>query len=478
MPEPVRLLPDGRPVIWEPNPGPQTRFLTSTADEVLYGGAAGGGKTAGLVAGAIRWAGNPNLRALILRRETTDLDELLTEARRIYPAAAPGASYRGDIHRWTFPAGGFVRFNHCAHETDAFGYQGDEFQYLAFDELTQFSRGQYLEIRSRVRSPHPGLPRFTRNTSNPGGIGHEWVRERWAPWLDPECEVEGLAPRTDPETGARLPPAAAGQVLWFLVDDDKEHERCVPKGTPLAQSRTFIPAKLADNPALALNDPGYVQRIRAMGPVRRRQLEHGDWLVKPSAGLFFKRAWFKFIDAPPAQVVGRVRYWDLAGSPTGDWAAGAKVSRTAEGLFVIESMARTRGTPGEVRGHVRATAEMDGRGVEIDIEQDPGQAGKDQVASYAEMLAGWTVRPRPKRVDKQTAAGPFSSQAEAGNVALVRGPWNEPFIAEAEAFPDGDHDDQIDAGSGAVTALTGAGAGTTLAFAPLHILRQRNPWAV
>lgn len=451
---------NGRPVIWAPHAGPQTKFLASTANEVLYGGAAGGGKSAALVAAPLRWVGNGNFNGLLLRRETTQLDSLLRHARALYGRAAPGVRYRDDKHLYRFASGAHVRFNHCATEADAFDYQGDEFQFVAFDELTHFTEAQYREIRSRVRSSHPDLPRYTRATTNPGGVGHEWVFKRWGPWLDPTFDPAacGLSARFDTD-GKQLPPARPGQVLWVLYRPDGDREEYVPKGTPGAQSRQFIPARLEDNPTLLAEDPGYAQQLLDNDPVRRAQLRDGNWLIKPAKGLYFKRGWFKFLEVAPADVVARVRYWDLAGSPDGDWAAGVRLAKTSAGLYVVEHVMRLRGTPGEVRAAVKATAELDGRDVPVEIEQDPGQAGKDQIASYVtELLDGWTVHGRPKRVNKVTAAGPISAQAQAGNVALVRGHWNEPFIDELEAFPEGDNDDQVDGLSGGHATLTGAGS--------------------
>jgi len=105
---------------------------------------------------------------------------------------------------------------------------------------------------------------------------------------------------------------------------------------------------------------------------------------------------------------------------------------------------RFRGTPAEVVATIKQTAELDGKGVAIALEQDPGQAGKFESDWYLRALVGWNVRAYPVMRDKIARAQPVSAQAEAGNVKLVRGPWNETFIQELEAFPEGSHDDQVD----------------------------------
>ena len=445
-------------VLWEPNAGPQTRVLASSANEVLYGGAAGGGKSAGLVALPLRWVHAPKFRALVLRRETTDLGNLLDQAHALYPRAFPGtrAKQTGAGAKFQFPSGATVWFNHCQHEKDAAGYDGFEFQLVEFDELTHFVEKQYRAIRARIRSTDPTLPRFTRSTTNPGGPGHEWVFRRWGPWLDPDAMVEGMPSRYAID-GRKLPPALPGQVLYYVPT--KDGERWVPKGTPESISRTFIPAKLSDNPHLLANDPGYVQQVRDLDPVRRAQLEDGNWLIKPAAGHYFKRQWIKVLDEVPwsGSIVARCRYWDLAGSrkrnKDADYAVGVKLAKTSDGLYVVEHVARGRGTPGETRALVRQTCEIDGPTLPTWIEQDPGQAGADQVDSYVRELDRYTVRGLPKRIDKISAAGPISAQAQAQRLAIVRAPWNQSFLDELESFPEGDHDDQVDSLSGAAAVL-------------------------
>jgi predicted phage terminase large subunit-like protein len=450
-------------VLWSPNSQPQRRFLSTTAREVLYGGAAGGGKSAALTAMPLRWANHPDFAALVLRRESTQLGDLLNKARKLWPKAFPGARPKAKPPTWYFPSGASVRFNHCEHESDASIYDGYEYQLIQFDELTHFTRTQFLAITARLRAAVPGLPRYVRCTTNPGGPGHEWVFERWGAWLDPDFQAEGLKPRFGPD-GKKLPPAQPGEVLWYVLDgsddDEKAREVYVPEGTPDSLSRTFIPALASDNPDLTKNDPKYMTTLRALDRVRRAQLLGGNWLVKPAKGLYFKRAWIQqYFDEYIRTASARVRYWDLAAG--GDFAAGLRYARNAP-LWVVEHVRRLKGTPHEVRQAVFATAQQDGKSVPIWIEQDPGQAGKDQAFSYqtAPELQGYMVRFRPKRIDKITAFGPVSSQAEGGLIGIVRGAWNDDLFGEAEGFPEVKNDDQVDAWSGAHAVLTGGVVGS------------------
>lgn len=434
---------------WRPNPGPQSRFLSLTCFEALYGGQAGGGKSDAILVDAIRYVGRGhgrNYAALLLRREFTDLSKgggLIERSRELYGRL--GGIYNGGDHVWRFPQGEAVYFGHVQHEHDVHRYQGDAYQFIGFDELTTFTRHQYTYLISRLRSAH-GIPLRLRAGTNPGGVGHEWVFKRFAAWLDPTALVHA-----DP-----------GKVIYIRRVDDTTEE-IVDKGTDGARGRCFVPAALVDNPYLAA-DGEYAGNLDQLDPVTRARLKFGDWLRKPMRGDYFKRGWFKVLDVAPAVVRARCRYWDLAGSKQtensaakkkGDFAVGMKMSRTPDGLFVIEHIARNRGTPGDTRGLVKTTAQVDGKELAQWIEQDPGQAGADQIASYATALAGYVVRGRAKHIDKITAASPLSSQAQAGNMAIVRAPWNEAFFDEAEAFPEGDHDDQVDALSGAGAVILG-----------------------
>jgi predicted phage terminase large subunit-like protein len=450
------------PVIWQPNAGPQTRFLASKANEVLYGGAAGGGKSAGLIALPLRWVRHGNFKTIVLRRDTTQLGDLLSKADAIYPQFGARPRRDGASVTWQFPSGASVWFTHCQHVDDVARFDGFEFQLVEFDELPHFAEEQYRKIRARIRSTSSELPRYSRSTANPPEKAEGlWVFRRFGAWLDPDYSVEGLPPRVD-ENGKKLPPALPGQVLSFLTDESSDRETVVPPGTPLALSRVFIPASLKDNPHLG---PEYEAQLRDLDPVRRAQLLRGDWLVRPSAGAFFQRGWFEFVDARPAEVLMRVRRWDLAATKPSatnkdpDWTRGVLMAKLRDGRVVVEDVASLRGSPREVENLIKATAKLDGPKVHIRLPQDPASAGKAVLASYISMLSGYIVGGEPETGDKVDRARPVSAQVEAGNVLLVTAPWNQEFIAELEAFPEGGHDDQVDATSGAFTYLSsGTGA--------------------
>lgn len=439
------------PEDWRPNGGPQTRFLSLVCFEALYGGAAGGGKSDALLVDAIRGLGRGYGRAyaaLLLRREFPDLEmSLMRRAHALYPRL--GGIWTGVNKTWTFPAGETIRFGHAQHELDVHQYQGAEFQYVGFDELTSFTEYQYKYLISRLRSS-TGVPCRLRSATNPGGPGHDWVFRRFGYWLDPE----------------KTPHAKPGEVL-FLSRDGDGSEQIVEKGTPGALGRTFVPARLADNPYLA-RDGNYGRALDELDPVTRAQLKGGDWLIKPAAGAYFKRGWFEFVDAAPAKGK-RIRYWDRAATEAvdgkdPDWTVGIKLCLSPEKILYIEAVERFRENPGLVEKNIRSTANLDGKGVAVGIEQDPGQSGKFEAAYYIKALHGWNVSAYPVSGDKVTRAGPVSSQALAGNVKIVRGEWNEKLIRELEQFPEGSHDDQVDALSGGYAALVSMPAGTYATF--------------
>ncbi len=172
----------------------------------------------------------------------------------------------------------------------------------------------------------------------------------------------------------------------------------------------------------------------------------------PREGGMFKRRWIETVDAVPAG--GQtVRGWDLAATEGGAYTAGVKLTKV-DGVYYIEDVIRFRGSPKEVETAMTSAASSDGKNVGIDFPQDPGQAGKAQAVHLSKLLAGYNVRSSPESGSKTTRAEAISAQAEAGNLKLVRGPWNQAFLDEAAAFPNSDYMDQVDALSRAFHRLT------------------------
>jgi len=414
------------PAPWRPNPGPQARFLASRARRALYGGAAGGGKSAALLAGETRWFANPHYRGLYLRREASYLGETIDKSRALYPRLG-GRLVTSPHPMWTFPSGATLWLNHCQTDADIANYDTFEFSSIVFDELTHFTEKQFTGICARLRGTDPALPYWCRAATNPGGPGHEWVKARWAPWLD-----------------AKHPhPAKPGEVRHRLGHD------WVPPGTPDALSYTFVPAKLTDNPHVGRE---YVANLRDLDPVRRLQLEEGDWEAAYGEGSLFHRDWWLYLDAAPP-CVRKARGWDLGAG--GDTSEGVLLGDRGEGVvprYVVLDVTTHRGPPHEVHALVKRTAESDGPDVTIALPQDPGQAGKDQAGQYTRELTGYTVVTRPQSGDKIVRAGAFSSQVGAHNAAVVRAPWTPAYVGQLHNFPEG-ADDKVDATSEAFREL-------------------------
>jgi predicted phage terminase large subunit-like protein len=173
----------------------------------------------------------------------------------------------------------------------------------------------------------------------------------------------------------------------------------------------------------------------------------------PKGGGMFQREWFQVVQAPPSETTGWLRFWDLGGTTDGDYSVGVRMGRVKNGPFVISNIVRGRWTPLDRDNRIVTTAEMDGVETAVWLEEEGGSAGKSQVAYLILALVGFTAKSERPTGDKVTRAEPFAAQCEAGNVMIVRGPWNESFFDEAEMFPAGKHDDQVDSASGAFNKL-------------------------
>ena len=441
--------------IIRPQAGPQEAFLSSNSDIVIYGGAAFGGKTYGLLLEPLRHIQNPDFGAVIFRREATQITSeggLWDTAMKVYPlcGAKPVMSPRLGMK---FPSGMRVTFSHLNQEADVLAWQGSQIALIAFDELTHFEKSQFFYMLSRNRSDS-GVRGYMRATTNPDC--DSWVAELIAWWIG--------------DDGYPIP-SRSGALRWFLRVDDTLHWGDDPRALERecgaepgdAKSLTFIPASVADNQIGVARDPGYIASLRALPRVERERLLGGNWKVRAVSGGYFPRHAVTVLDDVPTDVVAWARGWDLAATepseanPSPDWSAAVLIGRRRSGRIVILHALRMRKGAAEVREAVRNTAAADGRATRIIVPEDPGQAGKEQASSYVLMLPGYAVSRYRQTKAKTARAEPLSAQWQAGNVDVVRGPWLDAFLDEMEAFPDladRAHDDQVDAAAAAFAELT------------------------
>ena len=233
----------GSHVAFMPNEGPQTDFLAAAEKDVLYGGAAGGGKSFAMLIDPLRHCHIAEHRALILRRSMPELRELIDKSRELYPKAFKGAKFREVEKLWNFPSGAKIEFGFLERDADVYRYQGQAYSWIGFDEITHLpTEFGWNYLASRLRTTHPDLKTYLRCTANPGGVGAQWVKKRYVEASEPNKTFKG----TDGLT------------------------------------RKFIPALLQDNPYLA-EDGEYERMLQSLPAVQRRQLLEGNWDVAEGA---------------------------------------------------------------------------------------------------------------------------------------------------------------------------------------------------
>lgn len=385
----------------EPYPK-QAQFIALDTLEALYGGAAGGGKSDALLMDALQYVHVPGYSALLLRRTFEDLakpDALIPRSKEWLMQT--DAKWNDQRHQWTFPSGATVSFGYLQHEDDKYHYQGAAYQRIGWDELTQFTETQYTYLFSRCRRPSDlsansalaAVPLGIRAASNPGGVGHEWVKTR------------------------------------FKIDREGGHD-------PL---RPFIPARLEDNPSL--DAVTYEQSLAVLDLVTRSQLRYGDWDIG-AIGNVFDRSWWRYYDELPEGKHTGYSIVDTAGyddKTTGDFAVISTVERIGKDLY-WRDVKRGHWFFPELKQLCKDT--RDEYGFPILVEDTPW--AKPLIQSLEREISGvipFKIEGRSKLARAQ-AVSPY---AEAGNFYLPRGAaWVPDFIEEHGAFPHGAHDDMVD----------------------------------
>lgn len=443
--------------LFQPQPGPQTTFLTTSADIALYGGAAGGGKTWALLLECQRHIDNPEFGAVIFRRESPQITTqggLWDTAQKLYSLKG-GKPRENPQYEMRFPSGARVEFRHLQHEKNVYGWQGGQVPLIAFDELTHFTRKQFFYMLSRSRSVC-GVKPYMRATTNPDA--DSWVAQFIEWWIEQE---EG-----HPRYGLAIP-ERSGVIRYFAVvegnavwgGDREELARQVGLQPELVKSFTFIASSIYDNKILLAKDPGYLANLHSQDIIEKARLLGGNWKIRPAAGLYFPRDKATIVATVPGRLVQVARAWDLAAterSPQNaspDATSGTLMGRLEDGRYIVLDNRHGCWNSDDVDTQLVSAATSDRSahpGIRIKVPQDPGQAGKVQVKAITRLLAGFDIKTSPVSGDKVTRARPLSSQWQAGNVLIKEGQWNDAYLKEMDAFPTpGVHDDDVDSSSDA-----------------------------
>lgn len=236
-------------VIWTPQPK-QIDLMVRGEKEALYGGAAGGGKSDCALMEALRQVEIPHYQGIILRKTYPQLADLIARSYELYKRAYPKARYNDTKHVWIFPSGARIYFGAMNNAKDMYNYQGRHYDFVDFDELTQFTWDEYQYLFSRNRPNGEGTRCYVRAQANPGGIGHGWVKERFI-----------------------TPNPKGYETIWSKLSyiDNKGGKNI------RWHSRVFIPSTVFDNQALLKNDPDYVANLASMDESNKKALLYGDW---------------------------------------------------------------------------------------------------------------------------------------------------------------------------------------------------------
>lgn len=402
----------------------QAAFLLLNSKEAFYGGSAGGGKSDALLMGGLQYVDVKGYAGIIFRKTYADL----TKPGALIDRAKEWLFKFEDV-RWNEKDKKFefferygphkevisiLQFGYLENANDKYNYQGGEYQFIGFDELTHIDLQSYLYMFSRLRRLKGSqVPLRVRGASNP----------------------------PDDDSG-----------LWVKT-------RFIDEGP--AKGRIFIPAGMDDNPYLDVEQ--YEESLAELDPVTRARLRDGNWEIIRK-GNMFKREWFQPVDKlPPYRK--RVRFWDMAAtdeekakkrnkSHEADYTVGFLMSQW-NGTYYIEDIIRVRKRPADTEELQKLTAQTDTHSTLIREEREPGSSGIGVIdTKKRNLLSGYDYDECHSTGTKTARANPFSAAAERGQVKYLLGCRNiQAFFDEAESFPGGLHDDLVDAGSGAFSIL-------------------------
>ena len=448
----------------------QEEFLSNSADIVIYGGAAGGGKTWSLLYEGLRHVDNPNFDCVIFRKNSNQIlnsGGLWDASFKLYGLYPGARAIKSPAPYWKFPSGAKVSFRHIQRDADVYKWQGSEIALIEWDELTHFSEKMFFYMLSRNRTTC-GVKPYVRASCNPDP--DSWVADFLAWWIDQDT---GYAIQ-ERSGKIRYMARVNEEIIWGdsprdVVTNATEIDCDVEVTMDDVKSVSFVASNIYDNQVLLKKDKGYLSNLKALTIVERERLLYGNWKIKAEKGLYFTRSELpELLESVPEDVTKWVRGWDLAGTDTdegGDpaFTASVLIGKRRNGRYVIADATNNRFKAEKVRNLVKQCCVADKekyKRVRVRMSQDPGQAGKEQAQSYIKMLAGFNVVAVKESGSKESRAEPFAAQWQAGNVDVVAGPWTEALLGQYEAFPESKFKDMVDAGANAFNELEKMNAGS------------------
>ena len=443
--------------------------LCLRAREILFGGAVGGGKSEFAIMSALQYVDVPGYSCLVLRRTWPDLNSTGAILDRFQERMAGKNVKKKDQGRlWIFPSGAKIQFGFVSQPKMKTKFQGAEYQKIIFDEATLFEPEIYEYLLTRNRKPT--IPcaicttALTRYVKEDGTVVYRHSgNSNGAKWCD--------NPIPDPNSISLYKPAPDGltvfdiplQVISTANPGGPGHlffkERFIDPETK-KDNVAFVPSTIRDNPYLEKGE--YMKTLEGLGAVDRERLLNGDWEVQETGNLF-NRGDFIFVDRMPeeAAIKSRVRFWDMAASDgkRSDYTVGALCAVTHDNRWFIEDIIRVQYLPPQVEKLMRDTAEKDGIGVKIFAEEEPGSSGKAFMSHVRRnILGGFQFKSIRPTGPKTARAGAVVSQAGIQNLFVIKDSpnhrWNKDMLDEFTLFPNGLHDDQVDAVAGGFLAQT------------------------
>lgn len=406
-------------LVWRPQPGPQALLTCCPADDILFGGARGGGKTDALLgdAGMYSQTWAPYFRGLLIRRTYDELDEVVARAHEIFEPL--GARWQAGRYTWRFPWGGFLKLRYLKRDEDASKYQGHSYNWLGPDEAGNFPNSAPLDKLSATLRDKHGVPIREIKTANPGGPGQSWLVERYIKDFTP------MVPHRDPVTG---------------------------------RVRVYIPSRLEDNTALTASDPGYANRLRGTGPAWLVSAWlKGDWFAVQEGGVIKSKWWKRFdvedpdagplemrLSLPPGRVAAWVQSWDTAhkANQVNDPSVCTVWAVMENGEAYLVDVLRKRMEYPDLKAAAIKMFDKWGADVVLIEDKASGQSLIQDLRASTKL----PVKAVEPFDDKVTRAVTSTLLMEAGRMWLpTRARWLLDFETELTSFPTkGVHDDQVD----------------------------------